>query len=91
MWLTLVGPEGLAAQGTTADADRLWGDVVHHEPGHSLQLTVDPWADGLVTIAVEGDEDDTLVWATVATFGQHPDEPADRLATRLRPIASSDG
>ena len=100
-WRRVTGAEGLCAEGSlpaageryetaTADGDRLWGEVVHHEPNRSLQLTVEPWADGLVTIAVEADGETTLVWATVATFGEELHEPADRLAARLRRIASGD-
>ena len=102
VWLAASGREGVAANGSlpaagaryetaTAAGDRLWGEVVHHEPGRSLQLTVEPWGDGLVTIAVEPDDEETLVWATVATFGDAPSLPADRLAARLRRLASAAG
>ena len=64
---------------------------MHHEPGRSLQLTIEPLDDALLTLAVEGDDDETLAWGTVATFGEARHEPADRLAGRIRRLISADG
>ena len=102
VWTAVTGPDALAADGslppageryeiTTADGDRLSGEVVHHEPGRSLQLTIEPLDDALLTLAVEGDDDETLAWGTVATFGEARHEPADRLAGRIRRLISADG
>ena len=100
VWRSLTGGRGLGTDGslpaqgerydaTTADGDALAGEVVHHQPGRALQLTVDAWNDALVTLAVEGDDDATLAWGTVATFGRGVHEPADRLAARLRSLAAA--
>jgi hypothetical protein len=58
---------------------------LHHEPGPALQLTIDSLDDGWLTVAVEGDDESTSAWATVATFGGAAHEPADRSACLADP------
>jgi uncharacterized protein YndB with AHSA1/START domain len=72
--------DGSRYAGTTADGDRLEGDVVTAVPGSALQLTLEPLGRGLLTLSFEGDS----AWFTVATFGDGESPTADRLAAGLR-------
>ena len=88
-WRALLGSDGLALEaepveggrygGTTADGDRLEGDVVTAVPELALQLTLEPLDRGLLTLGFEGDS----AWFTVATFGAGESAAADRVAARI--------
>jgi uncharacterized protein YndB with AHSA1/START domain len=92
-WRRLLGPDGLGLAGepaaaarysaTTADGDRLEGDVVTVLPPAVLQLTLEPIDDGLLTLSIEGTEDEPHAWYSVATFGEAESPAADRVAARV--------
>jgi uncharacterized protein YndB with AHSA1/START domain len=87
-WRAVLDALGLAAQpaegsryaATTRDGDRIEGDVMTSVPDSALQLTLDPFDRGLLTLSFEGDS----AWFTVATYGEGESEAADRLAAGLR-------
>jgi uncharacterized protein YndB with AHSA1/START domain len=76
--------EGSRYAGTTADGDRLEGDVLASVTESALQLTLDPRDRGLLSLGLEPSGDGLSAWFTVATFGEGESEAADRLAARLR-------
>jgi hypothetical protein len=83
--LDALGVEGEPVAGrryaaTTADGDRLEGDVVTAVSASALQLTLDPLDRGLLTLGFEGES----AWFTVATFGGGKHAAADRLVARIR-------
>jgi uncharacterized protein YndB with AHSA1/START domain len=93
-WSRLLGRGGLGLDGgepsagsrytaTTGDGDRLEGFALTVMPTARLQLTLEPLDDGLLTLSIEGTEEEPHVWYSIATFGEGESPAADRLADRV--------
>lgn len=81
-WNTLVGPKGLAANGTlegvepgsrisltTAFGQRLEGEVLVCEPPHTLTVTIDNLEDSLLALDFERIDGKMFLYANLSIFG----------------------
>lgn len=95
-WQKLIGPEGLAAEGsleavtvgerrslTTAFGQDLAVEIVQHEPPMTLSMTIDNLQDSLLALDFERMGGKTFLYANLSTFGVG-DEELNELRSRWK-------